>query len=138
MKKILVAAVFSLISIGIVGCNEKRMNLTGNGTLSAEKHNSKNVKILWADVYKENGQYWAYGVLKRNGNYPSEIKAKVDVQVMSADDSVQYETSSKVLNIGEYEPSKRMYWTRFKIKIDEEIPKGSKINFSIRGCENKI
>ena len=52
--------------LALAGCSVNPHSMTGDNRVSVEKQDSEKVKILWTDVYQEDGQTWAYGVLKSN------------------------------------------------------------------------
>lgn len=76
----------------LAGCSANRVSLADHSLVSFEKQDSNKIKILWTDVYEQDGQVWAYGVLKQHGIGTSSIKTHVDIQVFNPDGSIQYET----------------------------------------------
>jgi hypothetical protein len=78
-NKILGLIAFNIMATIISGCTINRISLADKGLVSVKKHDSKKVRILWIGVYKQNGQTWAYGVLKQRGYTSGSIKTHVDI-----------------------------------------------------------
>ena len=74
-KSAILAIVGSLLAtITLSGCSSNRVSLADQRIVSVEKQGSEKVKILWADLYQQDGQTWAYGVLKQRWLGNSSIK----------------------------------------------------------------
>ncbi|MHB9068734.1 MAG: hypothetical protein ACYC54_00030 [Sedimentisphaerales bacterium] len=123
-------AVGVLASI-ISGCAANQVSLVDKNLVSVEKQDSEKIKILWTDVYQKDGQTWAYGALKQRGYYPSTIKTHMDIEVLSKDGSVQYETFSKDVYVPRIRAGKGPNWTRFRVQLAGNVPPGSKVTMKV-------
>ena len=117
--------------LALAGCSVNPHSMTGDNRVSVEKQDSEKVKILWTDVYQEDGQTWAYGVLKQPHPYPSAVKTHVDIQVLSEDRTVGYETFSDDLYVPRNRCGKGPNWVRFKVQLAGDIPTGSTVNMTV-------
>ena len=119
--------VFIALTAGLSGCSTSRMSLVDEGYLSVEEQNSEKIKILWTDVYQEEGQTWIYGVLKQPSMTGGTIKTHVDIQILNTDGTVHYETTSKELYVPRNRVGKGPDWKRFRVKLVDNIPEGAKV-----------
>ncbi len=132
--------VLSVLMISIPGCAANRVNLVDTNQVAVTNQGSEKIRILWTDIYQKDGQTWAYGVLKQSSSVGGTLKAHVDVQIVSPDGSLQYETISKEL----YVPRKRigrMDWKRFRVQLPAEISEGSNISVTVhtgKHSENSV
>jgi len=115
----------------LAGCSANRVSLADQGLVSVEKQNSKKVKILWTDVYEQDGHTWVYGVLKQYGISTSSIKTHVDIQVLNSDGSIQYETITDELFVPRNRVGKGPDWKRFRVQLPNKLPKDSQINMTV-------
>lgn len=122
---ILVGILFSALTLS--GCSANRVSLADQGLVSVEQQDSEKVKILWTDVYQQDGQTWVYGVLKQRRSGTSSIKTHVDIKVSTKDGSVYYETISEDIYVPRNRVGKGVDWMRFRVHLPEELPEGSQI-----------
>lgn len=134
----------SLVAVGVLvsivsGCATNRVSLVDTKQVTVVRQDSEKVKILWTDVYQKDGQIWAYGVLKQRGYHPSmPIKTHVDVQVLSKDGAVQYETFSEDIYVPRNRVGKGPDWKRFRVKLAADIPAGSRIHIKVHSGRHEI
>jgi len=114
-----------LAALTLTGCSANRVSLADQGLVSVEKQDSEKVKILWTDVYQQDGQTWAYGVLKQRASSLSAIKTHVDIQVLNSDGSIQYETITDDLFVPRNRVGKGPDWKKFRVQLPDELPKDS-------------
>jgi hypothetical protein len=124
--------------LALAGCSANPQSMAGDNRISIEKQNSEKVKILWSDVYLEDGRTWVHGVLKQQNQYASAVKIHVDIQVLSEDSSVHYETISDDLYVPRKQFGKGPNWVRFKVRLSEDIPAGSTVNLKIHSGTHDI
>ena len=115
----------------LAGCSANRVSLADQSLVSVEKQDSEKVKILWTDIYEQDGHTWAYGVLKQQGISSSSIKTHVDIQVLNPDGSVQYETITDNLFVPRRRVGKGPDWKRFRVQLPDELPKNSQIRMTV-------
>ena len=130
--------ILSVLMVFVSGCAVNRVSLVDTHQVSVARQDSEKIKILWTDIYQKDGQTWAYGVLKQSSSVGGTIKAHVDIQILSPDGSLQYETVSKEL----YVPRKRigrMDWKRFRVQLPSELLIDSRVIMSVHSGhhENK-
>jgi hypothetical protein len=119
------------MSIILSGCNESQRK-----DLVIKTEDNKRIKILWADVYQNDGQNVVYGILKQQCYYPTPIRAYVDVQVFTENGYVQYEASSKVLTVPCNTVCKHPNWVQFKVPLVYDIPKGSNVCMKVHTAKS--
>jgi len=119
-------AICIVLMAGLSGCSTSYVSLIDQGCLSVEKQHSEKIKILWTDVYQEEGQTWIYGVLKQHSTTGGTIKTHLDIQILDPDGDVQYETVSKEIYVPRNRIGKGPDWTRFRVKLGVDIQEGSK------------
>ena len=118
--------VFIALFTGLSGCSTSRVSLSGRSIVSVEKQDSEKIKILWTDLYQEEGQTWVYGVLRQHSTTGGTIKTHLDIQILDPDGDVQYETTSKELYVPRNRIGKGPDWKRFRVKLGVDIQEGSK------------
>jgi hypothetical protein len=142
MRKISFLLILSVLVMSIPGCATNRVSLVDTNQVSVAMQDSEKIEILWTDVYQKDGQTWAYGVLKQRGYHPSApIKTHVDVQVLSEDGSVQYETFSEDIYVPRNRVGKGPDWKRFRVQLPTEISEGSNISITVhvgKHTENSV
>jgi hypothetical protein len=140
-KKFLLTVVVTqlgMLVFNISGCATNRISLVDTNQVSVVRHDSEKIEILWTDVYQKDGQVWAYGVLKQRGYRLSmPIKTHVDVQVLSEDGSVHYETISDDIYVPRNRVGKGPDWKRFRVQLPTEILGGSRISMTVHVGEHK-
>ncbi|MEN6309685.1 MAG: hypothetical protein ABFD91_18210, partial [Anaerohalosphaeraceae bacterium] len=94
------------------------------------------VARMWADVYAQDGQAWAYGALKQQAFHSNPIKTHVDIQILSEDGSVQYETISEDTYVPRSRVGKGADWKRFRVKLAGDITPGSKVIMKVHSGQH--
>lgn len=130
-KKVLSVIVINVLVAVISGCVANQYSLADKGLVSVEKKDSEKVEILWTDVYQKDGQTWAYGALKQRGYHTYAVQTHVDIQILSENGSVQYETFSDDIYVPRHRTGKGPDIARFKAKLNGDIPKGSKVTMKV-------
>ncbi|OHB60787.1 MAG: hypothetical protein A2Y12_16080 [Planctomycetes bacterium GWF2_42_9] len=131
-RKILNIVALSILAVIFSGCNANKIE-----GIAIDTHDSEKLDILWADVYQQNGEIWAYGALKQNGNYSAVIKTHVDIQVLSENGSIQYETFSNDLYVPKHRTGKGPGCVQFRVKLAADIPTGAKVNIKIHNNKHE-
>ena len=134
---ILMMAGISLVTLVLSGCSSNRISLADQGLVSVEKHGSEKVKILWTDVYQQDGQTWLYGVLKQRFPSPSAIRTHVDIQVLNSDGAIQYETATEDVLVPRNRIGKGLDWKRFRVRLPEKLLEGSQISMTVHSSSHK-
>ena len=134
----LMVAGILLVALVIFGCSANRISLADQGCVSVKNQGSERIKILWTDVYQQDGQIWAYGVLKQSASNSSAIKTHVDVCVLAPDGSAQYETTSKELYVPRNRVGKGPDWKRFRVQLPIEISVGTRISMAVHSSAHKV
>ncbi|MHC5082558.1 MAG: hypothetical protein ACYTET_01270 [Planctomycetota bacterium] len=130
-KSTMLTIVAVLMAAILTGCSSSQMSKLDEHEIVIEKQDSSNVKILWADVYQQDGQMYAAGILKQPATNTRTIKTHVDIQIVSADGSVQSEIISGDLIVPANSFSKGLSWKRFKVPLSGELPKGATVNIVV-------
>ena len=133
-NKILGLITLSVMAAIISGCATNQTSLADKGIVSVKKHDSDKVRILWTDVYQQDSQTWAYGVLKQRGTSPSVIRTHVDIQVLNSDGSVYYEILSRDVYVPRNRVGKGPDWKRFRVQLPDELPKDSRISMTVHSA----
>ena len=139
-KRILCAVscvVFIAVTMALSGCSTSRISLSDQDYVSVEEQSSEKIKILWTDVYQEEGQTWMYGVLKQPSMTGGTIKTHVDIQILASDGAVHYETTSKELYVPRNRVGKGPDWKRFRVKLVDDIPEGAKVLVKVHSGKYK-
>ncbi|HML73198.1 MAG TPA: hypothetical protein PKB02_01755 [Anaerohalosphaeraceae bacterium] len=136
-KNCLQLMVVGILVFVVSGCAANRVSLMDTNQVTVAKQDSEKIRILWTDVYQTDGQTWAYGALKQRGYHPSSIKAHVDIQVLSEDGSVQYETFSDDVYVPRNRPGKGPDWRRFKVQLAENIPTEAVVAMKVHSGKHK-
>lgn len=136
-NKILSIVVLSVLNTLFSGCAAKSVSLVDENQVTVEKQDGDKVKILWTDVYQQDGQAWAYGALKQRGISPGAVKTHVDVRVLSQDGSVHYETFSEDVYVPRLSAGKGPDWKRFKVQLAGTLPAGSKVTLKIHSGKHE-
>lgn len=118
-------------TLTLAGCSSNRVSLAEQGLVSVEKQNSEKVKILWTDVYRQDGQTWVCGVLKQQSSKPSAIKTHVDILISAPDGSKYYEVISEDVYVPRNRVGKGLNWKKFREKLPLELPKDSRISMTV-------
>jgi hypothetical protein len=136
-RQVLSVMAAGILSFMISGCAAKQVSLVEKNQVTVEKQGSQKVNILWMDVYQQDGQVWAYGVLEQQGAGTGAIQAHVDIRVMAPDGSVSYETSSKDTYVPRNRIGKGIDWTRFKVPLPEKLLEGSQVTMTVHSGDHK-
>lgn len=117
------------------GCSSNRVSLAEERIVSVSTQDSKNVNVLWTDVYEDAGRTWIYGVLKQQGSSSGAIKTHVDVQVLAPDGSVSWEMISDDVYVPRPRVGKGIDWTKFTVPLPARPAEGSQITLTVHsGC----
>ncbi len=125
-----------MVLLIVSGCSSVCTSLSKQEPVSVEKRDSEKIEILWADVYRENGQTWGCATLQQKSTTSGTIKSHIDLQIVAPDGSVQYTAVSKEL----YIPPKRtgkLDSKKVRVKLPNDIPEGSKIIMAIHSDKRK-
>lgn len=109
------------------GCSGSRISLADKGLVSVEKQHSPAVRILWTDVYQQNGHIYVYGVLEQTGRGTASIRTHVDIQVLNPDGDSAYETITEDVLLPRIRAGKGPHWRRFIAQLPEKLSEGSKV-----------
>lgn len=137
MKRKILSIAAVVLSIVISGCSSNYTSLAGRGLVSVEEQDSDKVKILWTDVYQQDGQKWAYGVLKQRNFGSGVIQTHVDIQVLNTDGSVEYETITEDLFVPRNRIGNGTGWKKFRVLLPENLPEGSKVSMMVHSGSHK-
>jgi hypothetical protein len=136
--------VLNLMAMGVLGfilsgCASKQVSLVENNQITVAKQDDGKVKILWTDVYQQDGRTWAYGVLEQQGLTMASVKTHVDIRVVAPDGSVSYETISDDVYIPGHRVGKGIHWKRFKTQLPDTLSAGSQITMTVHNgdCPQK-
>jgi hypothetical protein len=121
----------SVLAVIISGCAAKQVSLVEKSRLTVEKQGGEKVRILSTDVYQQNGQIWAYGILEQRGTGASAIKTHVDIRVLAPDGSVSYETASEDVYVPCKRIGKGVHWKRFKSQLPDKLLDGSQVTMTV-------
>jgi hypothetical protein len=122
------AAGLILLIILLGGCQSQRMNLTKQGLYSVDKTASKTVEILWADVYKQEGQVTANGAIRRRHYASSPLKTHIDVQVLSSDGRTVYKTQTPDMYVPPRRVGKGIDFKRFSVELPQKPPQDATVH----------
>ncbi len=126
-----------MVVLMIPGCSANRVSLVDQGYVSVEKQDSERIKLLWTDIYQQDGQTWAYGVLKQRTSSPSFIKTHVDIQVLNPDGSIQYETITDDLFVPRNRVGKGPDWKKFRVQLPDGLPEDFQIIMTVHSGSHK-
>ena len=116
----------SLLTVVFCGCFSNRISLTGQGLVSViEKENEDNIRILWADVYKQDGKIWAYGAIKSTNS--NAVNAHMDIEILDNEGFLLYETFTEEITIKRTCDCKRKKWEKIRVQLPDELPENSQV-----------
>jgi len=121
----------------ISGCASKQVSLVEKNQVTIEKQGSEKVRILSTDVYQQDGQVWAYGLLEQKGLGAGAVKTHVDIRVVAPDGLVSYETISDDVYVPGYRVGKGIHWKRFKSQLPEKLLEGSQVTMTVHSGEHQ-
>jgi len=121
---------FGALSLVFYGCSSNHLSLSEQD-IFVQKQNSEKVEILWVDVYCAGDGAWISGVLKQQHFGTAAICVHVDVQVLSPDGSVLYESASKDIRVPRDRIGKGIDWKRFHVRLPEKPTEGSRISMTV-------
>ena len=127
-SNIKLAASLIILAIGISGCNS-RNSLVELGIVSIETKSSKNIKILWMDVYKDGEDIIVYGVVRRRSRSSYPLKTHVDATILSSDGKVLQEARTPDIYVPRFVRGKGINFKRFEVSFPN-VPG----NFTIRAA----
>ena len=131
-------AVVGCVLVGFIsGCASKQVSLVEKNQVTVVRQDSQKVNILWTDVYQQDGQVWAYGVLEQQGSGTGAVKTHVDIQVVALDGSVSYETASEEVYIPCKRIGKGIHWKRFKSQLPQTLVVGSQITMTVHSGDHQ-
>ena len=133
-KHLKLTVVAVLLGALLGGCSSERLAIADDSGLTVENQNSAKVKILWTDIYQQDGEFFASGILKQSSLSTASIKTHVDVQIVGSDGTIQYETMTANLVVPPNTAGKGLSWKRFKVQLPGELPKDSKINVIVHSA----
>jgi hypothetical protein len=96
-KKVLslvIATVFSLLTVLISGCTTNRVDLADTGRINLEQGKMSKVYIAWNSAYEKDDGLMITGVLRRHDHVGIPIRAHVDVYVLSPEGIILDEARS--------------------------------------------
>ena len=125
---IVVAAALSTLAIVMSGCSS-RNSLVEQGVASVETKPSKNVKILWTDVYKDGEDIIVYGVVRRRSHTSYPLKTHVVAAILTPNGKVLKEARTPDIYVPRFLPGKGINFKRFEIYFPD-VPG----NFSVRAA----
>jgi hypothetical protein len=136
-KMILIIIEIYFAVIFVSGCSSNRISLTDQGLISIDKHDSEKIKILWSEVYQQDGQTWACGVLKPQTLNP--VQAHVDIKIFNADGSIQYETRTEDILIAGDCNCKSPKLEKFRVPLPDNLSRDTRISMTLHSgyCKNK-
>jgi len=139
LKNVVNGAVLVSLVAAVSGCATNRINLADENSIAVVNQDGEIVKVLWADVYHQDGRTWVSGVLKQNGLSRSSVKRHVDIQVLSVDGSVRYETFSDDVDVPRRRIGRGPGWGRFKTNLDIDVLPGSTVTVRIHsGAHDRL
>jgi protein involved in sex pheromone biosynthesis len=80
-RQVLILLAAGAMSFMISGCAANQVSLVDEKMVSVKEKSSEKVKILWTDVYQQDGRIWAAGILEQQGLGTGAVKTHVDIQV---------------------------------------------------------
>ena len=127
-SNIAIAAALSILAIVISGCSS-RNSLVEQGIASVETKPSKNVEILWTDVYKDGEDIIVYGVVRRRSHTSYPLKTHVDAAILTPDGKVLREAHTPDIYVPRFVPDKGINFKRFEVRFPD-VPG----NFSVQAA----
>jgi hypothetical protein len=119
-KLLFTAFVVTLSAVSIMsGCSGSRVSLVDQGIVSVEAKPSKNVGILWTDVYQDGEDIIVYGVVQRRSHTSYPLKTHVDVAILSPDGEVLQEARTPDVYVPRRIPGKGINWNRFEVRFPD-------------------
>jgi len=115
---IVVEASLSILAIVISGCSS-RNSLVERGVASVETKPSKNVEILWTDVYKDGEDIIVYGVVRRRSHTSYPLKTHVVATILTPDGSILREARTPDIYVPRFLPGKGINFKRFEIRFPD-------------------
>ena len=131
-QSIINIAVVSLLIV-VVGISSScsaanRTNLVKSGVVNIEKERTGKAYIAWSSAYEENGELVIIGSLRRSDRVGSSIKTHVDVEIVSANGTVQSKARSSAIAVSKRIKGRSYQgFERFEIRMAGVPAKGSVI-----------
>jgi len=120
------AVALSAVPTVMSGCSSNRISLVDQGVVSIEAEPSKNVRILWTDVYQDGEDIMIYGVVRRRSHTSYPLKTHVDIKVFNTDGKVLQEARTPDIYVPRRVPGKGINWKCFKLRLPD-IPENSRV-----------
>jgi hypothetical protein len=130
-RQVLSFMMMGILSLVFSGCAAKQVSLVQNNQITVAKQDDGKVKILWTDVYQQDGHTWAYGVLEHQGLAMTPVRIHVDIRIEAPDGSVSYETISQDVYVPGHRVGKGIHWKRFKTQLPDTLSAGSRITMTV-------
>ena len=126
-KLLFTALVVTLSAVSVMsGCSSNRISLVDQGIVSVETKASKNVGILWTDVYQDGEDIIVYGVVRRRSHTSYPLKTHVDVTILAPDGEVLQEARTPDIYVPRRIPGKGINWKRFEVRFPD-VPQNSRV-----------
>lgn len=123
---IVFAVALSAIMTVIPGCTGSRVSLVDQEVVSIKAKSSKNVRILWTDVYQDGEDIIVYGVVRRCSHTSYPLETHVDIKVFNTDGKLLHEARTPDTYVPRCATGKGIHWKRFKLRVPE-IPRNSRV-----------
>jgi hypothetical protein len=117
-SNIAIAAALSILAIMISGCNS-RNSLVEQGIASIETKPSKNVEILWMDVFRDGEEIIVCGVVRRRYHTLYPLKTHVDAAILTTDGKVLREAHTPDIYVPRFVPGKGINFKRFEVRFPD-------------------
>ena len=124
MKKIIGSSIGVILCfLSIIGgeCAESRINLVDDGTVTVERVDSRQARIVNVNVYQDGEGIVISGTVRRKSTTVAVDKGHVDVVVFSPDGNIIQEV------IARYTPrlTKKRRSAQFSVRIETSLPNNS-------------
>ena len=123
-----IATVFSSLTIIIPGCATDRVDLVDTGVLRLEQHSTGKVYIAWSNAYEDGDGFVVTGVLRRRDTIGLPIKAHVDITIQSPDGKVLNEGRSSDIYVPRRIIGRGQTLQRFRVRFPNIPTKGTKVS----------
>jgi hypothetical protein len=130
------AVTLSAVSV-MSGCSGSQISLVDQGIVSVEAKPSKNVGILWTDVYQDGEDIVVYGVVRRRSHTSYPLKTHVDVTILSPDGEVLQEVRTPDIYVARRIPGKGINWNRLEVRLPD-IPHNSRVQAVAHSGSHKM
>jgi len=121
----------------ISGCSSNRNSLIGQGIVSVETKPSKNVRILWTDVYRDGEDIIVYGAVQRCSHTSYPLKTHVDVTILTPDGTIVQEVRTQDIYVPKHISGKGINWERFEVHFTD-IPENFRVQAVVHSALDEI